>query len=102
MRILGPEVLAQFPNRIVNTHPALLPSFPGAHAVADALAYGVTVTGCTVHLVDAASTPDQSSPSRRYRSRSTTPRNPCTKESSPSNVNYSLKWFSAFVVMMLK
>jgi phosphoribosylglycinamide formyltransferase-1 len=53
MRILGPEVLAQFPNRIVNTHPALLPSFPGAHAVADALAYGVTVTGCTVHLVDA-------------------------------------------------
>ncbi len=37
----------------MNTHPALLPSFPGAHAVADALAYGVTVTGCTVHLVDA-------------------------------------------------
>ena len=53
MRILGPAVLAQHPNRIVNTHPALLPSFPGAHAVADALAYGVTVTGCTVHLVDA-------------------------------------------------
>ena len=53
MRILGPAVLAQHPNRIVNTHPALLPSFPGAHAVADALAYGVIVTGCTVHLVDA-------------------------------------------------
>lgn len=53
MKILGPAALAIVPNRIVNTHPALLPSFPGAHAVADALAYGVKVTGCTVHLVDA-------------------------------------------------
>ncbi len=53
MRMLGPAVLGQHPARIVNTHPALLPSFPGAHAVRDALAYGVTVTGCTVHLVDA-------------------------------------------------
>lgn len=53
MRILGPAVLAAFPQRILNTHPALLPSFPGAHAVRDALAHGVRVTGCTVHLVDA-------------------------------------------------
>lgn len=53
MRILGPAVLAAFPQRIVNTHPALLPSFPGAHAVPDALAHGVRVSGCTVHLVDA-------------------------------------------------
>lgn len=53
MRILGPQVLADHPQRIVNTHPALLPSFPGAHAVRDALAYRVTITGCTVHLVDA-------------------------------------------------
>jgi phosphoribosylglycinamide formyltransferase 1 len=53
MRILGPSVLASFPSRIVNTHPALLPAFPGAHGVRDALEYGVTVTGCTVHLVDA-------------------------------------------------
>lgn len=53
MRILGPPVLEAFPSRIVNTHPALLPAFPGAHAVRDALAYGVRVTGCTVHLVDA-------------------------------------------------
>ena len=53
MRILGPCVLAAFPSRIVNTHPALLPAFPGAHAVRDALAYRVRVTGCTVHLVDA-------------------------------------------------
>ena len=44
--------LARFPQRVVNTHPALLPCFPGAHAVADALAYGVKVTGVTVHLVD--------------------------------------------------
>ncbi len=53
MRILGPLVLAAFEGRILNTHPSLLPAFPGAHAVADALAHGVTVTGCTIHLVDA-------------------------------------------------
>ena len=53
MKILGQQFLCRFPGRIVNTHPALLPSFPGAHAVAEALAYGVKVTGCTVHLVDA-------------------------------------------------
>ncbi|MFD0399209.1 MULTISPECIES: phosphoribosylglycinamide formyltransferase [unclassified Kitasatospora] len=53
MKILGPEFIAAFAGRIVNTHPALLPSFPGAHGVTDALAYGVRVTGCTVHLVDA-------------------------------------------------
>ncbi|MDT5351011.1 MAG: phosphoribosylglycinamide formyltransferase 1 [Mycobacterium sp.] len=53
MKILGPQYLSKFPGRILNTHPALLPAFPGAHAVPDALAYGVKVTGCTVHLVDA-------------------------------------------------
>jgi phosphoribosylglycinamide formyltransferase-1 len=53
MKILGPQFLSAFPGRILNTHPALLPAFPGAHAVPDALAYGVKVTGCTVHLVDA-------------------------------------------------
>ncbi|MFC7617822.1 phosphoribosylglycinamide formyltransferase [Actinokineospora soli] len=52
MKILGPAFLARFGGRIVNTHPALLPAFPGAHAVADALAHGVKVTGSTVHLVD--------------------------------------------------
>jgi phosphoribosylglycinamide formyltransferase 1 len=53
MKILGPQFLSRFPGRVVNTHPALLPSFPGAHAVAEALAYGVKITGCSVHLVDA-------------------------------------------------
>lgn len=53
MRILSPVFLDRFPNRVVNSHPALLPAFPGAHGVRDALAYGVKVTGCTVHLVDA-------------------------------------------------
>jgi phosphoribosylglycinamide formyltransferase 1 len=53
MRILGPQFLSRFCGRILNTHPALLPAFAGAHGVADALAYGVKVTGCTVHLVDA-------------------------------------------------
>lgn len=52
MRIVGKEFLARFGGRTVNTHPALLPSFPGAHGVRDALAYGAKVTGCTVHFVD--------------------------------------------------
>lgn len=52
MRILGEAVLCEFAGRVLNTHPALLPAFPGAHAVRDALAYGVTVTGSTVHVVD--------------------------------------------------
>lgn len=52
MRILSSSFVARFRNRIVNIHPALLPAFPGAHAVRDALAYGVKVTGVTVHLVD--------------------------------------------------
>ena len=53
MKILGAQFLSRFPARVVNTHPALLPAFPGAQAVPDALAYGVKVTGCSVHLVDA-------------------------------------------------
>lgn len=53
MRILSPAFLERFPQRVLNTHPALLPAFPGAHAVRDALAEGVKVTGSTIHLVDA-------------------------------------------------
>ena len=53
MKILGPVFLDRFAGRIVNSHPALLPAFPGPRAVADALAHGVRMTGATVHLVDA-------------------------------------------------
>lgn len=52
MKILGPKVLENYLGRIINTHPALLPLFPGAHAVRDALEARVTVTGATVHFVD--------------------------------------------------
>jgi len=53
MKLVGEPFLESFGGRCVNTHPALLPSFPGTHGVRDALAYGVKVTGCTVFVVDA-------------------------------------------------
>jgi len=53
MKLLGPRFLEKYDSRVVNSHPALLPSFPGMHAVRDALAAGVSVTGTTVHFVDA-------------------------------------------------
>lgn len=53
MKIIGEPTISVFANRILNTHPALLPNFPGAHAVRDALAAGAKQTGCTVHFVDA-------------------------------------------------
>ena len=52
MRMLTAGFLNAFPHRVVNVHPALLPSFPGIHGAADAQAWGVKITGCTVHLVD--------------------------------------------------
>lgn len=52
MRIVGPELVRAFEGRLLNVHPALLPAFPGTTSVADALAWGVKVTGVTVHLVD--------------------------------------------------
>ena len=52
MKLVGPEFLARFEGRMINTHPALLPSFPGVHGPRDALAYGVKITGATVFLVD--------------------------------------------------
>lgn len=53
MRKIGPAVLACFPNSVINLHPALLPSFPGAHAIQEAFDYGVKVTGVTVHVANA-------------------------------------------------
>lgn len=53
MRIVTPTLLDSFPNRVMNIHPALLPSFPGLDAQRQALEYGVKVSGCTVHFVDA-------------------------------------------------
>jgi phosphoribosylglycinamide formyltransferase-1 len=52
MRILAPVAIARFRNRILNTHPALLPAFPGAHAIPEAIAHGVKLTGVTIHFVD--------------------------------------------------
>ena len=52
MKLVGPEFLGRFPGRVVNTHPALCPAFPGTTAPADALAYGVKVTGATLFAVD--------------------------------------------------
>ena len=52
MHVLTPAFLERFPQRIVNVHPSLLPAFPGAHAIDDALAAGVDTTGVTVHVVD--------------------------------------------------
>lgn len=52
MRLLTPYFVSAYKDRILNIHPALLPAFPGAHGVRDALEYGVKVSGCTIHLVD--------------------------------------------------
>jgi phosphoribosylglycinamide formyltransferase 1 len=52
MRLVTPEVLAAFPRRVINVHPALLPAFPGLHAQGQAFNYGVKIAGCTVHFVD--------------------------------------------------
>lgn len=53
MRIIGPTLLAAYPHKIINIHPALLPKFPGRHGIEDAFAAGVTTTGVTIHFIDA-------------------------------------------------
>lgn len=53
MRIIGPALLAAFPNQIINIHPSLLPSFPGLHGIKEAFDYGVKITGITIHYIDA-------------------------------------------------
>ena len=85
MKILGPQFLSRFMGRMVNTHPALLPAFPGAHAVPDALAYGVKVTGCTVHLVDAGTDTGPILAQQPSRCSTTTTKPPCTSGSRSSN-----------------
>ena len=52
MRLVSPAFLRRFPGKVINIHPALLPSFPGLHGVRQAIEYGVRVAGCTVHFVD--------------------------------------------------
>ena len=54
MRLVTPYFVGEFPNRIINIHPSLLPAFPGAHAQRDALVSGAKVSGCTIHFVDAS------------------------------------------------
>ncbi len=53
MTVLAPQMFEAFAGRVINSHPSLLPAFPGAHAVADALGAGVTETGCTIHIATA-------------------------------------------------
>ena len=86
MRIVSADFIDAFGGKYLNTHPALLPAFPGAHGVRDALAYGVKVTGCTVHWADAGVDTGPSSRRRPWRWRTARPRSPCTNGS---------RWWSA-------
>jgi formyltetrahydrofolate-dependent phosphoribosylglycinamide formyltransferase len=91
MKLVGKEFLARFAGRCLNTHPALLPSFPGMHGVRDALDYGVKVTGCTVST--RASTRARCWPRRPWRCATTTTRRRCTSGSrSPSARCSSARW----------
>src|SRR5699024_6532839 len=83
MRILGPSFVEAFSNRIINTHPALLPSFPGAHGVRDALAHGVKLTGGTIHLVDTGVDTGPIITQYAVPSAMTTPKRPSTNASRP-------------------
>lgn len=85
MRIVGPEFIETFPRRYLNTHPALLPAFPGAHGVRDALAYGVKVSGCTVMYADAGVDTARSLPSAPSRCSTGIPRKACTSGSRLPN-----------------
>ena len=92
MRIIGPAVLAAFAGRIVNTHPSLLPAFPGAHSVADAIGHGVAISGCTVHLVDERSMAVRSSRRRLFRSWWATMSRRCVGGSRRSNTACCPGW----------
>ena len=94
MHLLTKPFLDRFPGAVVNVHPSLLPRFPGAHAIEDALAAGVETTGVTVHLVDEgvdtgpvhrARRLCRSSRARRSRSGSTRSSTACSRRSSPGS-----------------
>ena len=92
MKILGPQFLARFGGHIVNSHPALLPSFPGAHGVADALAHGVKVTGTTVHLVDDGVDTGPILAQRAVEIAADDTADTCTNGSRSSSANCSQTW----------
>ena len=81
MKLVGPAFLAAHGGRMINSHPSLLPSFPGMHAPQDALDYGVTVTGCTIFLVDAGVDAGPIVAQQAVPVRPTTPSTPCTNGS---------------------
>lgn len=87
MRIIKSEFLRAFPERIVNIHPSLLPSFPGLNAPAQAISYGVQVTGTTVHWSTKASILAQSSPRSPSPSHRRTLQNPSMSESRQPNID---------------
>ena len=81
MRIVSAGFIDAFGGKYLNTHPALLPSFPGAHGVRDALAYGVKVTGCTVHWADAGVDTGPIIAQEAVATVTARPRRPCTNAS---------------------
>ena len=81
MKLVGKAFLDAFGGRCLNTHPALLPSFPGTHGVRDALAHGVKIAGCTVFIVDDGVDRGRSWPRPACRSTITTTRRRCTSGS---------------------
>ena len=88
MKLLGQAFLTSFGGRCLNTHPALLPSFPGIHGVRDALDYGVKVTGCTVFIVDEGVDEAPYRAGRRPHADTTTSRR-CTSASRSPNAGCS-------------
>jgi folate-dependent phosphoribosylglycinamide formyltransferase PurN len=85
MKLAGEDFLDAFPGRYVNTHPALLPSFPGMHGARDALRHGVRITGATLFVVDAGIDTGRSWRRPPCRCSTTTPRRRCTSGSRPSS-----------------
>jgi len=92
MRVLTPVFLDAFPHRVVNIHPALLPSFPGIHAQKQALAHGVKLSGCTVHFVDTGTDTGPSSRRPPFPSCPTTTSRRSASASSPRSTASCPPW----------